>query len=193
MDVPIRNRPDLERRAQESMTAQKQEAKMASKFVLEKDLPKLREQAAEREDVQNLRYQAKIAGRLQVGNLPDSSVLGLRDVIKRDFQEAALKTGQLVAETFTDHAGRECTRYHGDARATWKPFQDPGRTCQLNEIVHWQGKPYLANQIPPRIASERAYFKASGMMPPSVVPSPPAAPEPKTGLLSKVGRIIKGE
>ena len=72
---------------------------MSSRFVLERDLPKLREQVAEREDVQNLRYQAKFAGRLQVGNLPDSSVLGLADVIRKDFKESAMKTGQLVTET----------------------------------------------------------------------------------------------
>lgn len=77
--------------------------------------------------------------------------------IQREWELKARNSGQLFAEEIPDpQTGRVSVKYHGDIAEAFRPFKLPPIPFQLSKIVHHQGRPYLAHQLPPAIQRERA-------------------------------------
>ena len=71
--------------------------------------------------------------------------------IEREFSLKAKDSGQLFPIEEKDHAGRDVTRYYGDIRAAFEPFNLPAAKIKLGKVVHFEGRPYLESQIPPAV------------------------------------------
>lgn len=123
-----------------------------AKFYLEKDGPQRDTAKAE----------AEFRGQL-AGMLPYSSFKGKVDVTKerlgvleaigpaiyKEFQEKAAKAGVLIAEEFVDSMGRNCRRFHGDARVGLEGFAAGGARCKVAPLTTINGKTYLSDRLPP--------------------------------------------
>ncbi len=71
--------------------------------------------------------------------------------IEREFSLKAKDSGQLFPIEQKDHAGRDVTMYFGDIAKAFEPFNLPTAKIKLGKVVHFEGRPYLAGQIPPDI------------------------------------------
>ncbi|MHB1926907.1 MAG: hypothetical protein ACYCRD_06535 [Leptospirillum sp.] len=71
--------------------------------------------------------------------------------IENSWKAWAKDSGQLFPETFKDGSGRECTRYSGDIRAAFEPWNIPPLKVKLGETSHFNGRTFIAGQEPPDV------------------------------------------
>ena len=86
----------------------------------------------------------------------------LEGPVFQQFQEAAARKGQLVCEEYQDFRGQTRRRYHGSAKdEIAQSFAAPGITARIAEVVSFDGKNYLKDQVPNHVKA-RMYARSLG-------------------------------
>ena len=123
-----------------------------STFYLEKDGPKRDQVKGERElreQVSSMVGHTGFAGKINPMTANIEVVKTLATPILKEFQETAAKRGALIAEEFVDSMGRNCRRFHGDARVGLEGFAAGGARCKVAPLTTINGKTYLSDRLPP--------------------------------------------
>jgi len=71
--------------------------------------------------------------------------------IENQWQTWAKNSGQIFPETFKDSSGREVTRYSGDIRAAFGPWNAPPIKAKLATLSHFKGETFIEGKEPPHI------------------------------------------
>jgi hypothetical protein len=80
--------------------------------------------------------------------------------IENQWHQWARTSGQVFPEKFKDSSGRQCTRYLGDIKAAFAPWNQPTIKVKLAETTHFQGRTYIKGQEPASVRRSMALMKA---------------------------------